>query len=142
MLHPQIIVKEADGWLAEQIRDVARENSWIVREIRDPIQCEETICSNRPTILLVVMGKKIIDDLKLVSRIYYCDPDCGIAVFGSTKYEGAAQRAGIAGLLYDVGVRYAMFPPLTKNLIEDLTYGLMSATIRRGRGHKGSSTLV
>jgi hypothetical protein len=94
---------------------------------------------NRPAVLLVKLERKMIDEFKLIALIRERVPDCPIAVFSDMKFEGAAQRASLAGLAYDLGVRYVMFPPLTKTLVEDVAAGLMQATIQRFIYPKGTA---
>lgn len=139
MQHPQIVIYEADGWLAAQVVELARENSWLIRESRQPEACLALLRDNRPAVLLVKLERKMIDEFKLIALIRERVPDCPIAVFSDVKFEGAAQRASLAGLAYDLGVRYVMFPPLTKTLVEDVAAGLMQATIQRSTWPKGTA---
>jgi hypothetical protein len=137
MQHPQIVIYEADGWLAAQVVELAREHSWLVRESRRPEACLALLHDCRPAVLLVKLDRKMIDEFQLIAAARERVPECPIAVFSDVKFEGAAQRASLAGLAYDIGVRYVMFPPLTKTLIEDVTAGLMTAAIARFQIPKG-----
>lgn len=131
MQHPQIVVYESDGWLAEQVRELARENSWLVRESRQPEACLNLLLESRPAVVLLKLERKLVDELSLLQTLHERVPDRPIAVFSDVKLDNSAQRASLAGLAYDLGARYVMFPPLMKTSIEDLTAGLMEATIQR-----------
>ena len=131
MRHPQIVIYESDGFLASQIEGLARENRWVVRESRHADVCLSFLQQASPVVLLIKLGPKPLDDLSLLDGVRERIPDCPALVFGDVKFEGAEQRAAIAGLAYDLGARYVMFSPLTRALIEDLVAGLMAATIRR-----------
>ena len=37
-------------------------------------------------------------------------------------------------MLFDLGARYVLFPPLTKPVLEDLASGLMASAVRRVMG--------
>ena len=131
MRHPQLVVYESDGYLAAQVGDVARENGWIVRESRRPETCAAFLSEARPALLLLKLERKLIDELTLLAHLNATVPDCPVVVFSDLKLENAAQRANLAGLAYDLGARYIMFPPLTRHVIEDIVTGLMEATIHR-----------
>ena len=47
------------------------------------------------------------------------------------KFDGPAARQAFAGLAYDLGASYVLFPPLAQPLIEDVTAGLMATAVRR-----------
>ena len=136
MQHPQLVIYEADGWLAAQVAVLAREHAWLVRESRQPEACLELLRDNRPAVLLVKLERKL-DEFRLIASVRERVPECPIAVFSDAKFEGVAQRASLASLAYDLGVRYVMFPPLTRTLVEDVAAGLMAATIQRCTFPKG-----
>src|SRR5262245_61322832 len=131
MRHPQIVVYESDGWLAEQVRELARENGWLVRESRQPDACLNLLLEARPAVVLLKLERNLVDELSLLRTLHDRVPDRPVAVFSDVKLDNAAQRSSLAGLAYDLGARYVMFPPLMRTSIEDLTAGLMEATIQR-----------
>jgi len=128
---PQIVIYESDGWLAAQTVDVARDNGWLVRESRHADACLTFLREARPSILLLRLESKPVDDLTLLTTLHAKTPDCPVAVFSNAKLDGASQRAHLAGLAYDLGARFVMFPPLTRTVIEDVVSGLMAAAIKR-----------
>jgi DNA-binding response OmpR family regulator len=127
MLHPQIVIYESDGALAGQIGDLARDNRWIVREARQADACLAFLGEARPAVLLLKLGQKPTDEFGLLARLQTVCPECPVVLVSDLK----ADSAGIAGLGYDLGARYVMFPPVTRSGIEDVVAGLMAATIRR-----------
>jgi len=128
---PQVVVYESDGWLATQVADVAKEHGWLVREARQAEACLNFLHESRPSLLLLKLERKLVDELALLAAIKEKAPDCPVVVFSFVKLENAQQRSNLAGLAYDLGARYIMFPPRVRNVIEEVVVGLMEATIQR-----------
>jgi len=131
MKHPQVVVYESDGWLADQVRRLAGENAWLVRESRRADACLNLLEDGRPTVLLLRLERELLDGLTLLSQVAERAPDCPVVLVSDVKMEGAEQRAQLAALAFDLGARYVLFPPLQQPVIEDLVAGLLGATIRR-----------
>jgi chemotaxis response regulator CheB len=131
MKHPQVVVFESDGWLADQVRRLAAENAWLVRESRQPEACLKLLHDARPAVLLLRLERELLDGLTLLSQVTERAPDCPVVLVSDVKMEGAEQRAQLSALAFDLGARYVLFPPLQQPVIEDLVAGLLGATIRR-----------
>lgn len=131
MRHPQIVTYEADGFLAAQVADLARESRWLVRESRQPEACLNLLQQSGPAVLLIMLGPKLADELALLGELHEKAPDVPALVFSAAKLESADHRAALAGIACDLGARHVLFPPLARNAIEDLVAGMMAATIRR-----------
>jgi DNA-binding response OmpR family regulator len=137
MKFPQVVVYESEGSLAGQVRRLAGENSWLVRESRDPDACVKFLADSRPSVLLLNLERDLHDGLSLLGRVAERAPDCPVIVVSDVKMEGAEQRAQLSALAFDLGARYVLFPPLQQPVIEDLVAGLMSATVKRVVGTTG-----
>jgi chemotaxis response regulator CheB len=131
MKHPQVVVYESDGWLAGQVRRLAGENAWLVRESRQPDACLQLLAEVRPSVLLLKLERELLDGLTLLGRVAERAPDCPVVLVSDVKMEGAEQRAHLSALAMDLGARYVLFPPLQTPVIEDLVAGLMAATVQR-----------
>jgi len=134
MKHPQVVVYESDGSLAGQVRRLAGENSWLVRECRRSDACLELISEARPSVLLLRLERDLQEGLTLLARSAERAPDCPVVLVSDVKMEGAEQRAQLSALAMDLGARYVLFPPLQTLVIEDLVSGLLSAAIARTVG--------
>jgi chemotaxis response regulator CheB len=132
MRHPQVVVFEGSGSVAAQLEQVAAENRWLLRESRQPEACLELVRQARPSVLALKLERRLVDELTLLADVREQAPDCPVVVVSDVKLEGPAQRLNLAGLAYDLGARYVMFPPLERSLLEDVTAGLLTAAIRRG----------
>ena len=128
---PQVVVYESDGWLADQVRRLAGEHSWLIRESRRPDACLGLLEDSRPAVLLLRLERELLDGLTLLGQVTERAPDCPVVLVSDVKMEGAEQRAQLSALAFDLGARYVLFPPLQQPIIEDLVSGLMGATIQR-----------
>jgi chemotaxis response regulator CheB len=131
MKHPQVVVYESDGWLADQVRRLAGENGWLVRESRHADSCLALLVDARPTVLLLRLERELLDGLTLLGQVVEKAPDCPVVLVSDVKMEGADQRAQLSALAFDLGARYVLFPPLQPPVIEDLVAGLLGAAVRR-----------
>jgi len=131
MKHPQVVVYESDGSLAAQVRRVAEDNSWLVRESRRPDACLQLLAEVRPSVLLLKIERELHDGLALLGQVAERAPDCPVVLVSDVKMEGAEQRAQLSALAMDLGARYVLFPPHQTPVIEDLVSGLMASTVRR-----------
>lgn len=139
MRHPQVVVYESDGWLAGQVSQLSKDHSWLVRESRQAEACLNFLGEARPSILLLKVERRLVDELALLAALCEKVPDCPVVVFSDVKMENAQQRSSLATLAYDLGARYVMFPPLTRSVIEDVVAGLMLATIQRCQAQTGEA---
>lgn len=133
MRYPQIVIYETRGELASEVADLAREHGWVVRESRQPDACLKLLQADRPSVIILKIERQLVDELTLLTRINELAPESAVIAVSDVKLENAAQRSNLAGLIYDLGASYVLFPPLMRTTIEDLVLGLMqSAIARRG----------
>ena len=131
---PQVVVYETDGWLAGQIKRLAGENGWLVRESRQPEACLALLREAPLAVVLLKLEKDLVEGLTFLSSLAEHAPDCPVILVSDVKMEGSEQRAQLTALAFDLGVRYVLFPPLQQTVIEDLVSGFMSATLKRLTG--------
>ena len=65
-------------------------------------------------------------DLELIERVSWQLPNVATVAVG-----GVEDAAVLAGLAWDVGADYALFPPLSRDLLPDVVAGLMRAAVAR-----------
>ncbi len=131
MKHPQVAIYESDGFLASQVRRLASENGWLVRESRHTEACLALLNDGRPSVLLLKLEKDLVDGLSLLTQVTEQAPDCPVLLVSDVKMDGAAQRVQLSTLAFDLGARYILYPPLQQSVIEDLVAGFMAATVKR-----------
>ena len=135
MRYPQVVVCAFDDWVADQIRELAAEHRWLLRDFRQLDAALGLVGGGRPTVLLVQADPTSDrpDPLRLVATAHRRDPDTAIVVVSDAKL-GEDDRAGWTAAVLDLGARYVLFPPLTRPVIEDVVSGLMTAVVRRVTG--------
>ncbi len=135
MRAPQIVVLEADGWIARHLGDIATESAWLVRGVRASDTALSLARERRPCVLLVQV--ELAEDepaaLALIATVRRECPDVPVVAVSDVKLSDTDRVAWTAAL-FDLGARYVLFPPLTQPVLEDVTSGLMAVAIRRTVG--------
>lgn len=126
MHHPQIVVFERDGRLAESLAALAESERWTLRPARQVESCLRLLRQTGPGVLVVKVGKPAERDLALVEQVSWQLPNVPAVVVGDVE-----DAAVLAGLAWDVGASYALFPPLSRDLLPEVVAGLMRAAIER-----------
>ncbi len=127
MLHPQIVVHERDGRLAQQLRPLAEARRWPLREPRQVEPLWRLLHQGGPTVLVVKLSRKEPErELALVERVSWQLPDVATVVVGDPE-----EAESLAGLAWDVGAAYALFPPVSRDLLPDIVAGLMRRAVEQ-----------
>jgi hypothetical protein len=132
MRFPQLVVCAFDDWASNQLRDLAAEHRWVIRDARRPDAVAGMLAESRPTVLVVQVDPAAdkFGPLELVADVHHRHPDAAVVVLSDAKLSEDARAAWTAAVL-DLGARYVLFPPLTKPVLEDLVSGLMATVVRR-----------
>jgi hypothetical protein len=129
---PQVVVLEADGWIARHLKDIAAESAWLVRGARGAESALQMAAERGPCVLIV--QAELAEDrpapLRLVADARRTCPDVPVVAVSDVKLS-EADRAAWTAALFDLGARYVLFPPLTQPVLEDVVSGLMAAAVRR-----------
>lgn len=137
---PQLVVLEADGWVARQLGEVAAENRWLVRPARTPAAFVDLVCDRRPTVAFLQFEPADPAAVALVADLHRRAPDAAVVAVSDEKLSEPDRAAWTATLL-DLGARYVLFPPLSKSILEDLASGLMPAGAARGPAAPGDEVI-
>jgi hypothetical protein len=123
MRYPLVLVYETDGLLAHVLRraDKVREGNWSLREPRRLESCLRLLRRGGPSVLVLKVGKDLVRELTILERVSWLFPDTAAVVVGD-----AADNA-LAGLVWDLGAAYALFPPLPRELLPGIVAGLMES---------------
>src|SRR5262245_32017514 len=126
MHHPQIVVFERDGRLAEALAALAETERWTLRGSRQIESCLRLLRQPGPGVLVVKVGKPAERDLALVEQVTWQLRNVPVFVVGDVE-----DAAVLAGLAWALGAAYALFPPLSRDLLPEVAAGLMRSAIAR-----------
>jgi hypothetical protein len=131
--HPQIVISAFDDWLGKQLAQLAAEHRWLIAEHRQRPAALAAVRENRPTVLLAQIDPKAEDPrpaFQFLADVHRLAPGvAGVAV--SDVKLNDDDRASWTAAVLDFGVRYVLFPPLSRPILEDVVGGLMTAVVRR-----------
>ncbi len=121
MRYPQLLIYGGDARLNALLAPAAEAGRWRLRNPRDLAECLEVLPRGGPGVLVLRLGRDLEGELTAVERVRREFPSTAVVVVGD------AEQAALAGLAWDLGVRYAHFPPLPRELLPGVVAGLMAA---------------
>lgn len=124
MLHPQITVHDRESRLAPLLKDIAAAERWALRELRQKEVLWQALRQNCPTVLVLGVSREADSALQLLPEVRWRCPSVAIVAVGSVD-----DADKLAGLCWDLGADYALFPPLSRDLLPDVVRGLMLRSI-------------
>jgi hypothetical protein len=132
MLLPQFVISDADGWVVRQLTELAGESRWLLREAKTAKSVLPMTREQRPTVLFIRVdpSDEKFEEFATLANVHRLNPDAAIVAISDVKMPDA-DRVAWTAVLFDLGARYVLFPPLTRPILEDLASGLMASAIRR-----------
>jgi DNA-binding NtrC family response regulator len=124
MKHPQIVVFESDGTLANYLQPLAQERRWLLRESRQGPACIELLRGG-PAVLVLKIGRHLVRELTFLDEAHAKTPDVPIIAVGD------AADATLFGLTMELGASYVLFPPQPRQQLAEVVQSLMELTLRR-----------
>lgn len=121
MKHPQLLVFRGDARLSALLEPAAEAARWWFRKPQSLAECLEVLPRGGPSVLVVRLGRDLEDELTALEHIRRSFPDVAAVVVGE------AEQAALAGVAWDLGARYVLFPPLPRELLPGVVTGLMTA---------------
>jgi DNA-binding NtrC family response regulator len=119
MRHPQVLVYEGDGRLAEVLRPLVEERRWALRQPRKLATILAHLERGGPAVVVVKLGRHLERELTLVERTAWLSPDAAAVVVADQD------MARVAGLAWDLGAAYVLTPPLSREQLPEIVVGLM-----------------
>jgi DNA-binding NtrC family response regulator len=117
---PQVLVYETDGRLAELLRRAGEARRWSLREPRRLESCLRLLERGGPSVLVVKVGTDLVRELTLLERVAWLYPDTAAVVVGDSE------NSVLAGLAWDLGATFVLFPPFTRHDLPDLVARLLT----------------
>jgi hypothetical protein len=119
MRRAQVVIYESDGRLTALLRDRAAAQHWWLREVRHPGAALKLL--RRGGVLLLRVGQDLERELALLERAARLYPGAPAVVVGDST------NPALAGLCWDLGARFVLFPPAPRELLADVVAGLLAA---------------
>lgn len=114
MQQTQVITYGIDGVLAERLRELAQSRRIWLRETSQFGACRDLVFESPPSVFLLMLGKDLERELALVEQVHVCLPGTQTIVVGETDHPA------LAGLAWDLGANYVLFPPTPVEMIAEV----------------------
>jgi hypothetical protein len=111
---------DGDQRLSGQLEPVAEAARWRVRKPRDQAECFEALSGGGPSVLVIRLGRNLETELAVLDHVCWLYPDTATVVVGD------ADQDALAGIARDLGARFVLFPPLSRELLPGVVAGLMT----------------
>ena len=119
MHQAQLLVFGLEDRLAEVLQELAQARSLWMRPVRHVKTCLHLLRRGGPTILVLRLGANLEKELALLDQVTYLFPRTKTVVVGSSN------NPQLAGLAWDLGAAYALFPPQPIESIRDIVMGFL-----------------
>jgi DNA-binding NtrC family response regulator len=123
MKHPQVVVYETDGRLAQLLRERVRAARWSLREPRQRESCLALLRDASPTVFVLKTGSKLEAELGILERVHALLPEARSVVVGDL------QNQTLADLAWELGASFVLFPPLPHEWLPEIVARLMAAAV-------------
>ncbi len=118
MQQTQILTFGLTGIAIESLRELATSRRIWLRETSHAEACQNLL-QEGPTVFIVQLGRDLERELSLVELAHECSPRSATIVIGETD------NAALAGLAWEIGAAYVLFPPTpVERLAEIVTFML------------------
>jgi hypothetical protein len=119
MQQAQVLTYGVAGVLAERLRELAQTRRFWLRETSQFAACQNLVQTSPPSVFILLLGRDLERELALLEQVHACLPGTPILVIG----EG--DHPALAGLAWELGATFALFPPTPVEAIMELVVHLM-----------------
>lgn len=123
MRQNQIVTYRIDGVLAERLREMAQAHRFRLRETSQLPACRNLVQSAAPSILVVHLGGNLEQECALLEQIHACMPQTAVIALGDVE------NPVLAGLVWELGATFVLFPPTPGEMITDILAGLLQERV-------------
>jgi|DewCreStandDraft_4_1066084.scaffolds.fasta_scaffold207569_2 DNA-binding NtrC family response regulator len=124
---PQIIIMENDGTIAVQLKPLATDHRWLLREPRQAPACLEMLRTARPAVLVSRLGRHLLRELTLLDQVCTEAPDVPVLVVLDTD------DLVLMSIVFELGATYVLMPPASRKILPSLVESMLLAQIRRSQ---------
>ena len=119
MQQSQIVTYGIDGALADRLRELALARRVWLRETSQFAACRSLVQSAAPTIFVLVLGRDLERELAFLEQVHAALPGTATIVIGE------ADNPALAGLAWDLGATFVLFPPMPVEMISEVIVRLL-----------------
>lgn len=119
MQQTQIITYGIDGVLAQQLREISQTRRFWLRETSQLAACQNLLLTSPPSVFVLALGRDLGKELALLEQVHACVPET------ATIAVGESDHPALAGLAWELGATFALFPPTPLEAITDLVSNLI-----------------
>ena len=119
MQQTQILTYGIDGILAERLRELAQARRCWLRETSQYSACQNLLQTTAPAVFVLVLGRDLARELALLELVQVCLPGVATIAVGETDHPA------LAGLAWELGATFALFPPTPLERIVELVSQLL-----------------
>jgi len=116
MRRAQVVIYEADGRLAEGLREAAQKHGWWLRQVRQVQAALDALGKGGFGVLVLKVGRNLPWQLPEVATIVVSDAD----------------NSALADLAWDLGARLVLLPPLPRAYLAQVIASLLTDRTSRG----------
>jgi DNA-binding NarL/FixJ family response regulator len=120
MQQAQVITHGIEGALAERLRELALAQRFRLRETSQFAACQNLVRAAAPSVLVLRLGSHLDRELAFIEEVHACLPETAVLAIG------AADNPVLAGLVWELGATFAVFPPTPAEAILDVITSLLS----------------
>ena|ERR1019366_5068426 len=120
MQQTQILAHGIEGALAQRLQELAQAQRCRLRETNQFAACRNLLQSSPPSVFVLRLGRDIERELALLEQVHACLPGTAIIVLGE------ADNPVLAGLVWELGATFALFPPMPVEVITDLIVSILT----------------
>jgi hypothetical protein len=120
MQRAQVIVYETDGRLETLLRPQVRKQHWWLRPVRHPARVLSLLTHGKSSVVVVKIGRDLEREFAMLEHVQRCFPRAASVVVGD------ADQPALAGLAWDLGARFVLFPPLPREHLPAIVSSLAS----------------
>ena len=116
---PQLLIYETDRRLAAVLQSLADKHKWLLREPRQLSAVLRLLDRGGPGVLLLRLSRDQERELGLLEQVTWQYPDTAVVLVVS------GEQMGLAGLAWDLGARWVLPPPHSRERLTEIVAGLM-----------------
>ena len=121
MRRAQVIVYETDGRIAQMLRAHGAAHGWWLRPVRNPARVLSLLHHGEPGVVVLKTGRDLEREFAVLEKISRSFPDVATVVVGD------ADQPALAGLAWDLGARFVLFPPQPREQLPEIVTSLMTS---------------